>query len=86
MKKSELRQIIKEEIGKIKENYNEQFLGQYAVYAESSEEGMFQELVILPKASIISDDEETADGTLICKYKDKGSDEELIFFYIDKAE
>lgn len=54
------------------------------VYASSTEEGMFDELVVLDKSQIISDDEETEDGTLICVYVLGG--EEFIFYYIDKTE
>lgn len=55
------------------------------VYAASTEEGMFEELVVLDKSQVISDDEETEDGTFICEYVHDG-EMGFYFYYIDKTE
>lgn len=81
MKRSRIRKLIKEFL---KENQSTSTLGGYVVYASSSSEGMFEELVVLKKTNIIDDSESTEDGTFICRYKHQGKEEE--FFYVDKVE
>jgi hypothetical protein len=54
------------------------------VYASSTSEGMFKELIVLNKRDIISDDKENEDGAMICVYKSNNEEDE--FYYIDKVE
>ena len=54
------------------------------IYASSDSDGMFEELVVLEKHQIVSDDDENEDGVRICYYLD-GSYQKGLYF-IDKAE
>ena len=58
--------------------------GGIVVYASSTPEGMFEELVVLNKSDIISDNEEDEDGAMICVYKHDNKEDK--FYYIDKVE
>lgn len=82
MKKSELRQIIKEEISKIKEEYNTSKNYKNVVYAISTHSGMFEELVIFSKDQIIDNNEENNDGVYYFIEKSSGNE----IYYIDKIE
>ena len=55
------------------------------IYASSDSIGMFEELVVLEKHQIVSDDTENEDGVRICYYVDQGGYQEILYF-IDKAE
>jgi len=70
MKKSELRQLIREEISS----------SNSIVYAVSTSTGQFEELVQIYKKDIISDSEENEDGVGICNTNHEE------FFFIDKLE
>ena len=74
--------------GLITENeYQESLMNENSgviVYASSTSEGMFEELIVLNKRDIISDNEENEDGAMICVYK--SNNEENEFYYIDKVE
>jgi len=54
------------------------------VYASSTEDGMFEELVVLEKWQIIDDSCENEDGVKICFYLVGG--EETVMYYIDVTE
>ena len=74
--------------GLITENeYQESLMNENSgviVYASSTSEDMFEELIVLNKRDIISDNEENEDGAMICVYK--SNNEENEFYYIDKVE
>ena len=51
------------------------------IFAHSTLQGLFEELVIIPENQVIAMGMETEDGTYILEYVDEGKSEEL--YYID---
>lgn len=54
------------------------------IYASSTEDGMFEELVVLEKRQVIDDSCENEDGVKICSYLENGK--ETVMHYIDVKE
>ena len=54
------------------------------IYASSTEDGMFEELVVLEKRQVIDDSYENEDGVKICSYLKDGK--ETVMHYIDVKE